>query len=132
MIEPEFLEVDAVVFLHDQGVREYGGLHGMRDEGLLSSALARAENKLAYGEPGSVDLFSWAAAYAFGIASNHPFNDGNKRTAWASCALFLKLNGAVLVTPAPDIIERMVGLAAGQIDEAAFAVWLRDRCGDGG
>ena len=132
MTEPAFLESDAVLFLHDQSVREYGGLHGVRDEGLLQSALARAANKLDYGEPGSVDLFALAAAYAFGIARNHPFNDGNKRTAWASCTLFLKLNGAVLVAPAPEIIERVVGLAAGQIDEAAFAAWLRDRCGASG
>ena len=97
----------------------------MRDEGLLDSALARAENKLAGADSQSVDLFTLAAAYAFGIASNHPFNDGNKRTAWASCALFLKSNGATVVAPVPDVIEHIVALAAGLVDEQGFAAWLR-------
>ena len=131
MTDPDFLEADVVVFLHDQGVREYGGLHGVRDEGSLLSALARAGNKLAYSEPGSVDVYTLAAAYAFGIASNHPFNDGNKRTAWATCALFLKMNGADVTAPAPEIIEQVVGLATGRMDEVAFAVWLRSCSGAG-
>ena len=132
MTEPEFLQADVVVFLHDQGVREYGGLQGLRDEGLLHSALARAENGLASADPGSVGLFELAAATAFGIASNHPFNDGNKRSAWAACALFLKVNGASVAAPAPEIIEQVVALAAGQLDEAGFAAWLRTRRGAAG
>ncbi len=81
MIEPEFLEPDVVLFVHDQALREYGGVHGLKDEGLLHSALGRPVNKLAYAEPGLLDLFDLAAAYAYGLASNHAFNDANKRTA---------------------------------------------------
>jgi len=124
--EPEFLEPDVVLFVHDQALREYGGMHGLKDEGLLHSALGRPVNKLAYAEPGSLDLFDLAAAYAYGLASNHAFNDANKRTAWACCVLFLKVNGIELDTPAPIVVERMPLLAAGQLGEAGFAAWLRD------
>ncbi len=126
MIEPEFLEPDVVLFVHDQALREYGGVHGFKDEGLLHSALGRPINKLAYAEPGSLDLFDLAAAYAYGLASNHAFNDANKRTAWACCVLFLKVNGIELDTPAAIVVERMPLLAAGQVGEAGFAAWLRD------
>jgi len=124
--EPEFLEADVVLFVHDQALREYGGMHGLKDEGLLHSALGRPVNKLAYAEPGSLDLFDLAAAYAYGLASNHAFNDANKRTAWACCVLFLKVNGIELDTPAAVVVERMPLLAAGQLGEAGFAAWLRD------
>ncbi len=126
MTEPEFLEPDVVLFVHDQALREYGGMHGLKDEGLLHSALGRPVNKLAYAEPGSLDLFDLAAAYAYGLASNHAFNDANKRTAWACCVLFLKVNGIELDTPAAVVVERMPLLAAGQLGEAGFAAWLRD------
>ncbi len=125
MTEPEFLEPDAVLFVHDQALREYGGVQGLKDEGLLHSAPGRLVNKLAYAEPGSLDLFDLAAAYAFGLASNHAFNDANKRTAWACCVLFLKANGVELDAPAAVVVERMPLLAAGQLDEAGFAAWLR-------
>ena len=125
MIEPEFLEPDVVLFVHDQALREYGGVHGLKDEGLLHSALGRPINKLAYAEPGSLDLFDLAAAYAFGLASNHAFNDANKRTAWACCVLFLKVNGVELDTPAAIVVERVPLLAAGQLGETGFAAWLR-------
>jgi death-on-curing protein len=124
--EPEFLEPDVVLFVHDQALWEYGGVHGLKDEGLLHSALGRPVNKLAYAEPGSLDLFDLAAAYAFGLASNHAFNDTNKRTAWACCILFLKVNGVELDAPAGVVVERMPLLAAGRLDEAGFAAWLRD------
>ena len=126
MTEPEFLEPDVVLFVHDQALREYGGVHGLKDEGLLHSALGRPVNKLAYAEPGSLDLFDLAAAYAYGLASNHAFNDANKRTAWACCVLFLKVNGIELDAPAAIVVERMPLLAAGQLGEAGFAAWLRD------
>lgn len=126
MTEPEFLEPDVVLFVHDQALREYGGVQGLKDEGLLHSALGRPVNKLAYAEPGSLDLFDLAAAYAFGLASNHAFNDANKRTAWACCVLFLKVNGVELDAPAAVVVERMPLLAAGRLDEAGFAAWLRD------
>jgi len=124
--EPEFLEPDVVLFVHDQALREYGGVQGLKDEGLLHSALGRPVNKLAYAEPGSIDLFDLAAAYAYGLASNHAFNDANKRTAWACCVLFLKVNGVELDTPAAIVVERMPLLAAGQLGETGFAAWLRD------
>lgn len=126
MTEPEFLQPDVVLFVHDQALREYGGVHGLKDEGLLHSALGRPINKLAYAEPGSLDLFDLAAAYAYGLASNHAFNDANKRTAWACCVLFLKVNGVELDMPAAVVVERMPLLAAGRLDEAGFAAWLRD------
>ena len=125
MTEPEFLEPDVVLFVHDQALREYGGVQGLKNEGLLHSALGRPINKLAYAEPGSLDLFDLAAAYAYGLASNHAFNDANKRTAWACCVLFLKVNGIELDVAAAVVVERMPLLAAGQLGEAGFAAWLR-------
>ena len=127
MTEPEFLEADVVLFLHDQALREYGGAQGLKSDDLLGSALGRPINKLAYTEPGAVDLFDLAAAYAFGIAGNHAFNDGNKRTAWSSCVLFLKVNNVGLAVAAPETVEQIVHLATGRLDEAGFAAWLRSR-----
>ena len=125
MNPPEFLEPDAVLFLHDHSIREYGGYHGVRDEGLLLSALDRPEKKFAYDD--AADLFDLAAAYAFGIAKNHAFMDGNKRTAWACCALFLKINGASLEVPSIEAVENTVSLATSNLTETAFADWLRRR-----
>ena len=113
-----------MLFVHDQALREYGGLQGVRDENLSHSARARPVNKLAYADRDVVDLCDLAAAYAYGLASNHPFNDGNKRTAWSCCVLFLEINGFELAAPAPDAIERVVRLAAGLVGEAEFAAWL--------
>jgi len=124
--EPEVLEPDVVLFVHDQALREYGGMHGLKDEGLLHSALGRPINKLAYAEPGSLNLFDLAAAYAYGLASNHAFNDANKRTAWACCVLLLKVNGVELDASAAIVVERIPMLAAGRLDEAGFAAWLRE------
>ena len=125
MTAPEFLERDVVLFLHDQALREYGGIHGVKDEGLLDSALGRPLNKLAHADPPAPDLFDLAAAYAFGIASNHAFNDSNKRTAWGCCVLFLKANGRSLRVATPDVVEQVVALVERRIDEGAFAAWLR-------
>ena len=127
MTDPEFLERDVVLFLHDQALREYGGIHGVKDEGLLDSALGRPLNKLAYADPPGSDLFDLAAAYAFGLASNHAFNDGNKRTAWGCCVLFLKANGRALRVETPDAVEQVIALVERRADEAAFAGWLRAR-----
>lgn len=127
MTEPEFLEPDAVLFLHDQALREYGGIHGVKDEGLLHSALGRPLNKFAYTEDGSLDLFDIAAAYAFGVAANHPFNDANKRTAWGSCVLFLKVNGVELRVPAQEVVTQMVALVEGRLNESTFGTWLRQK-----
>ncbi|MFH5927358.1 type II toxin-antitoxin system death-on-curing family toxin [Roseomonas xinghualingensis] len=125
MTEPEFLEPDVVLFLHDHALREYGGAHGIKDEGLLQSALGRPVNKLGYAEPGTLDLFDLAAAYAYGIASNHAFNDANKRTAWSCCVLFLKVNGVQLAIEAADVVEHMLEMVEGRLDEGGFAAWLR-------
>ena len=125
MKEPEFLEPEAVVFLHDAALAAYGGIPGIKHPGLLDSALARPLNKAAYEPPGSFDLLDLAAAYAFGISSNHPFNDANKRTAFSSCALFLAVNGVGITAPDTEIIEQMVALAQGALSEQAFAAWLR-------
>ena len=99
---------------------------GLRDEELLLSALGHAVNKSAYGEPGQ-DLFDLAAAYAYGVAANHPFNDANKRAAWACCALLLEINGVALGVSAESVVAQMVLLASRGLDEAGCAAWLR-RC----
>ena len=124
MTPPEFLHVDAVHFLHDQTLREFGGHHGLRNEGLLASALARPINRLAY-EGADTGLFDLAAAYAFGLARNHPFLDGNKRTGWAAAMLFLRLNDATLHVPPMTAVPAMVDLAQGVLDEPGFAALLR-------
>jgi len=122
---PDFLEPDVVLFMHDQALKEYGGTHGLKSEDLLHSALARAENRWHYAEVPPTDTAILAAAYAYGIARNHPFNDANKRTAWSCCVLFLRLNGTCLQISAPEAVEAMVALASGEMEEDAFAVWLR-------
>ena len=125
MISPAFLELDAVLFLHDQSIREWGGYHGLRDGALLDSALNRARDRFAY-EPES-SLPRLAAAYAFGIAKNHAFLDGNKRTAWACCVMFLNINGVRLRVSAIEAVETVVALAEGRLPEADFCAWL-ERC----
>lgn len=118
--------VDSVALaVHEAQLAEHGGIAGIRDEGLLSSALARPQNQAAYGEdPDAVDL---AAAYAFGIARNHPFLDGNKRTAFVVMELFLNLNGWILEAEDPECISPMESLAAGDLSENDYAAWLRLR-----
>lgn len=115
---------DVVEAIHDRQLAEHGGGAGLRDAGLLSSALARPDNLAAYGDPDAADL---AAAYAFGIAKNHPFVDGNKRTAWVVARLFLALNGVQLAFSPTDAITTVEALAAGTIGEPEVAAWLRRR-----
>ena len=112
----------ALLLLHGESLAEHGGASGIRDEGLLDSALARPLNLVAYGEP---DLAALAAAYGFGIAKNHPFVDGNKRAAFLVVGLFLYLNGQRLAVTQADATVMVLALAAGEIDEAAFANWIR-------
>jgi death on curing protein len=109
--------------IHDAQLAEHGGIAGIRDEGLLASALARPRNLEAYGE--EVDASALAAAYAFGIARNHPFLDGNKRTAFVVMELFLNLNGWVLNAADAECISTMLALAAGDLSEKALVAWLR-------
>lgn len=103
-------------------LREHGGKPGIREAGLLDSALNRARNKFAYGE---TDLATLAAAYAFGLAKNHAFLDGNKRAAFQGMYLFLGLNGHDLDAPETEVVDVMTLLAAGRMTEAAFADWVR-------
>lgn len=112
----------ALLLLHNESLSEHGGGAGMRDEGLLDSALARPLNLAAYGEP---DVAALAASYGLGLAKNHAFVDGNKRAAFLAVGLFLYLNGYRLDATQADATLTVMGLAAGDIDEAAFAAWLR-------
>ena len=118
----QWIDRRALELLHDESVAEHGGLPGLRDPGLLESALARPHNLVAYGEPDVADL---AAAYGVGLARNHAFVDGNKRAAFLAIGLFLILNGQRLVTTQADATLTMLGVAAGSIDETALAAWLR-------
>ncbi len=110
--------------VHDEQLAEHGGGAGTRDEGLFESALARPQNALHYGHPDAADL---AAAYGWGIARNHPFVDGNKRTAFVAVELFLDLNGFELVASDADCVLTMLSVADGSLDEPAFAAWIRAR-----
>jgi death-on-curing protein len=110
--------------LHDRQLAEHGGPAGLRDAGALASALARPVNRWAYGED---DLCELAAAYAFGIARNHPFADGNKRTAWVMARLFLRKNGVGLTYNERDAIAAVFALAAGELSEVQLADWFRER-----
>jgi death-on-curing protein len=112
----------ALLLLHGESLVLHGGAPGMRDEGLLDSALARPENLAAYGQP---DVFDCAAAYAFGLAKNHPFIDGNKRAAFLGAGMFLRLNGFRLTATQQAATLTMLALAASDLTEAAYADWLR-------
>jgi death-on-curing protein len=119
-----FLTADIALAVHERQLAEHGGLSGVKDAGLLESAIARPLNKAAYGED---DPFALAAAYGFGVARNHPFADGNKRTAWVMTRLFLKLNRIEIAFDKRDAIQTMLALAAGELEEDAFAAWLRGK-----
>jgi death-on-curing protein len=119
--EPLWLAIDAVRAIHQELIAEYGGSPGIRDVGLLESALARPRQLLAYGDPG---LFELAAAYAFGIVRNHPFVDGNKRTGMMAAYVFLRINGYRLEASEAEAVVVFQDLAAGEIDEAVLAKWI--------
>ena len=121
-IEPEWLSLDLALAIHDRQLAEHGGPTGVRDQGMLESALARPLNQWTYGED---DLCALAAAYAYGIARNHPFADGNKRTAWVFARLFLRLNGQTLAFAPRDAIDIVLALAASELSEDELADWFR-------
>jgi death-on-curing protein len=123
MSEPEWLELDIVLDFHAEQLALFGGPDGIRDLGLLESALARPINKFAYGETSFAAL---AAAYGFGIAQNHPFIDGNKRTALVSVIVFLGLNGLWLDAPKDEMTAVILSLAAGEIAEDLLARWIAE------
>jgi death-on-curing protein len=113
---------EVIVAVHEMQLAEHGGLAGVRDAGLLDSALSRAPNLAAYESP---DTAALAAAYGWGISRNHPFIDGNKRTGFVAAELFLNLNGHELQATDADCVLTMLGVAAGEVSEEAFAAWLR-------
>ncbi|MFT4572809.1 MAG: death-on-curing protein [Candidatus Binatia bacterium] len=121
MKEPQWLLPEVVLAVHEHLLSEFGGSAGVRDLGLLESALARPEHLFAYQ---SATLCELAASYAFGIVKNHPFIDGNKRTGFAAAAVFIELNGRQLTASEADALVNTLALAAGELDEAGFAAWL--------
>lgn len=112
--------------IHDRQLAEHGGGSGVRDDALLDSALARPQQLHAYGNP-PPDLADLAASLAFGLSRNHPFVDGNKRTAAVACEVFIVLNGATLEAEDQALYPQYIGLAEGSLSEAEFADWLRSR-----
>jgi death on curing protein len=120
---PAWLDKRALLLLHKESLAQFGGAGGVRDEGMLDSALARPLNKYSY--EGCKDLAALAAAYGFGLARNHPFIDGNKRAAFLCVGVFLAINGYRLTATPVDAIEVIVALAAGSMDEARFADWIK-------
>ena len=122
-VEPIWLDTEITNAVHDRQLAEHGGGIGVRDAGMLDSALARPVNRWTYGED---DPCTLAAAYAFDVARNHPFVDGNKRTAWVLARLFLALNGVTLRFTPEDAIGMMLALAAGELGEEETAAWFRE------
>jgi death on curing protein len=118
-----WLQKAVVLAIHEDQLTEHGGGVGVRDVGLLESALARPENLAAYGKPDVADL---AAAYGYGISRNHAFIDGNKRTGFVAVELFLELNGHELAASDADCVMTMLAVASGDITETQFAAWLRE------
>ena len=123
MTEPTWLSVDLVMAIHDEQLARFGGRSGLRDRGLLDSALARPINKHAYGIR---DMPALAASYGFGLARNHAFIDGNKRTALLAIVVFLGLNGIDFVAPETEAVIVMTAVAAGEIDEDGLTRWIVD------
>lgn len=123
MKQPKWIGTSLATAIHDEAIYEFGGLAGLRDLGLLESALDRPRNLLAYGPKSS--LFERAAALCVGIAKNHPCNDGNKRTALLVTRAFLYLNGQELEPQQEDEVETLVAVADGSLTEPALAAWLR-------
>jgi death-on-curing protein len=117
-----WIEAAVILAVHDMQIAEHGGGEGLRDAGLLDSALARPQNLTAYGAPDAAQL---AAAYGYGIARNHPFVDGNKRLAFIAAKLFLRLNGWDFVAGATEHVGIMLRLAEGSLSEEDFAAWIR-------
>lgn len=125
MNEPVWLKIEAIQAIQMRLLAQFGGLAGLRDEGLLQSALHRPQQQFAYGKP---DLFDLAAAYAHGIVKNHPFLDGNKRAGFMAAYTFLGLNGEEVQAPEEEVVLQTLALAAGEVKEADFAAWLRASC----
>ena len=123
MTSVKWLSREAIEIIHHEQILEHGGLPGLKDANALESALARPVNKAAYGED---DIHVFAAAYLYGIVRNHGFSDGNKRTGWLAAFTFLLINGLLIETEQADVIAFVLSVAAGEIDEAGTAQFLRD------
>jgi death on curing protein len=126
MKEPVWVLREVVLTLHDVLLAEFGGPSGIRDEALLDSALARPQQMFHYENP---DLFTLATAYIYGILKNHPFVDGNKRTAFMTAFVFLARNGKTLNAPEAETTRAILDLTAGKMTEAEFTLWLKNNCG---
>lgn len=125
MKDPIWIELADCHAFHAEMLHRFGGLDGVRDPGMLESALHRPKHLFAYGE---TSLSVMAAAYAHGIVKNHPFLDGNKRSGFIAAALFLEINGLAFQSPEEEVVERTLALAAGAIDAAEYAAWLERSC----
>jgi death-on-curing protein len=125
MKEPYWLDQDALIAVHTQLLARFGGLEGIRDEGMLDSALNRPQQLFHYGNP---SLFELAASYATGLVKNHPFLDGNKRIGFMAAYVFLGVNGYRLNAPEEEAVIMTRDLAASETDEAAYAAWLQKSC----
>lgn len=123
MDEPSWLTRDIVIAIHDEQLAIHGGASGLRDDGMLASALDRPRNKWIYEQ---AELPELAAAYAFGLARNHPFVDGNKRTSLLALYTFLGVNGIDFVVPEAEAAAIILALAAGEVDEEGLVRWIRD------
>jgi len=117
-----WLSSQLVLAIHDEQLAEHGGSTGLRDAGLLDSALARPLNRAGYGEP---DIAELAAVYALGIARNHPFIDGNKRTAFVALELFLRLNGCMFTVGDAEAVVMFIAIAKGELPDGEFIAWVR-------
>lgn len=122
MKEPEWVLREVVSMLHEQSLVQFGGSSGLRDAGLLESALSRPQHLLAYGKP---TLFELAASYALGLVKNHPYEDGNIRTGFIVAVMCLELNGRRFGATEVDAAQCTLALAAGEMSEAAYAEWLQ-------
>jgi death on curing protein len=123
MIEPIWLDRDVVIDMHSEQLAMFGGPDGIRDIGMLESAPARPQSRWHYGE---TDMAALAAAYAFGLARNHPFIDGNKRIAFHTLVVFLRLNGIAFAPEPAHATAIILSLAAGEVSEESLARWIRD------
>lgn len=123
MSEPRWLTQEEMLLAHEKQLKRYGGPDGLRDEGMLASALGRPRNKFAYGE---TDFAALAAAYAYGLARNHPFVDGNKRIAFIAMVAFLRKNGVPFAPNPAAAATIILDLAAGLVSEDSLARWIRD------
>jgi death-on-curing protein len=123
MSEPIWLTLDQITAAHTKQIRQFGGPSGVRDAGALESALARPMNKFHFGE---TDLAALAAAYAFGLARNHAFVDGNKRIAFVAMMVFLRRNGVAFAPPQAHATAIVIALAEGEVSEESLARWIRD------